>query len=119
LVERWTGREWRTVTSPILSPQDRNQSLAGVAALSPDAVWTLAGSSFAHWNGRHWDNATLSFTPYRGGNSYTAATTGGFRAVKAVSTHDVWAVGELVENTDQTHAALIARYGAAPCHTKR
>ncbi len=113
LVERWTGRGWHTVPSPPLPPQDRSQGLAGVVAISPDDVWTLTGSSFAHWNGRHWDSTTLHFTPYRGGNSYTAATTGGFTAVTAASAHDLWAVGELVENTDQTHAALIARYSAA------
>lgn len=113
LVERWTGTAWRVVPSPALPAGQDTDGLTSVAAVGPDDVWVTAGGAFAHWTGTRWTTTTLGFTPYRGGTSYTQATTGDFHALAALSATNLWAVGQLVENTDQEYATLTAHYGMA------
>jgi hypothetical protein len=95
LVERWNGTAWKIVPSPsFMTGGDGIQnSLNGVAAVSPTNVWavgfhTAANGAFLtlieHWNGTVW-SVTASPSP----NSTANILNG----VAATGPSDVWAVG--------------------------
>jgi hypothetical protein len=100
LIEHWNGRKWAVVASPNASTQ--GNLLSGVTAISATDVWAVgdfqtstgAGTVFQtlteHWNGTAW-----SIVPSPNGVGPEAELNG----VAAVSTSDVWAVGDSGNNT--------------------
>jgi hypothetical protein len=88
LVQKWDGKEWKTI--PSANAPSRNSYLSGVAALAPDDVWAVGHSCTGdcqdaaplvqHWDGRTW-------------NIMTVPGTGRLTAVDALAADDVWAVG--------------------------
>jgi hypothetical protein len=96
VVQRYNAKRWTVVTSPDLLNGDPNgwATLSGVDAVSPIAFAVgratapggTGGAAVAlRWNGSAWSRQTVP---------RPAGTNTGFKAVKAFSTTDVWAVGE-------------------------
>jgi hypothetical protein len=91
LSQHWDGTGWTQVPVPQTTT---NNQLYDVAAIGPDDVWAVGiqdvsgGGEFqplsVHWDGTAW---TVVPTPPMGGDDNF------LRAVAAVSTNDVWAVG--------------------------
>lgn len=93
LAEHWDGHQWNTALSPNPSHHGAN-ALSGVSAVSSNDVWAVGsyspnalteGTLVAHWNGKRWTRPT---SPGSG------SSTNRLLAVDAISTTDVWAVGE-------------------------
>src|SRR5947207_1428683 len=94
LIEHWNGTSWSVVKSP--SPATGNNELFSVSAASASSIWTVGfltnNSSqtpidqtlIEHWNGSHW---SVVKSPNPGSSSNY------LNGVTAVSTRDVWAVG--------------------------
>jgi hypothetical protein len=90
LTEHWNGKQWSFVTNP---RQGTSRSLNGVAAISTNDVWAV-GQRFTttsnfdtlaeHWNGSAWSVVK---------SPNTASQFNDLLSVAAVSTNDVWAVG--------------------------
>ncbi len=86
LIAQESGGAWSLVPSP--SPGTLANSLAGVAAITPNDAWAVGSSADGtlteHWNGAGWSTIPSA-----------DATTVDDRlnAVAAVSSSDVWAVG--------------------------
>jgi hypothetical protein len=84
LIEHWNGTSWSVMSNPGLS------SLQGVTALAVNNVWAVglaaAGGIIVHWDGTAW---TIVASPSEYGDSIS------LRAITAVSTTDLWAVGDL------------------------
>ena len=80
---------WRLVASP--NPDQFNNTLSAVAAISPSDVWAVGQTGTStlaeHWNGSAW---TVVPTP---NPATTGAAQNALLAVAAVSSSDVWAVG--------------------------
>jgi hypothetical protein len=100
LAAHWNGQQWTIVPTPSL--HDGNSplnSLTGVTAVSANDVWASAfegnvnNANFLkpyaeHWDGDRW---TLVTTPNQGGEGSR------LNAITAVSSTDVWAVGQTQE----------------------
>lgn len=110
LVERWDGKEWRVVPRPTLS--SGQSGLSAIAVLPSAEVWVAAGPVLARWTGARWQETTLSTSSYKAGGNYATASSADFTALTAIPGGGLWAVGRIVENTDQQYTALTARYGA-------
>jgi len=98
LIEHWNGKQWQTI------PPSLGGTLFGVAAITANDAWvvgstargpTTRGSTESaiggkvlvmHWDGTRWSQAT---SPGLGSRPDSALS-----AVAAVSSHDVWAVGQ-------------------------
>jgi|GEM_PF-2345586 len=89
----WDGEDWSSVQTPV--PGAYWNTLSGVTAIATDDVWAVGNYSnivsepartlAMHWDGNQW---TVVSTPSPGtGNNY-------LRGVTAVSTNDIWAVGD-------------------------
>jgi len=113
LVERWTGTTWRVVARPALPPAV--SGLAAVAARSSRDVWAVGDAALVHWDGARWSTTTLRTSAYTGGADYSSASTPDVTALTVIPGGGLWAVGRVVENTDQQDTALIARYDDVPC----
>jgi hypothetical protein len=97
LTEHWNGRTWRVVSSPNVGTH--NNVLNGVTAISANDVWAVgdfldstsnAHTLIEHWNGKKW-SVVPSPNPGTGANT--------LNAVQAVSTDNVWAVGQTSTQT--------------------
>ncbi len=100
LTLHWNGHTWSVVSSP--NPGAQFNQLFGVAAVSPTDVWAVG--SFApqgfspsqtlieHWNGTSW---SIVASPSPG------TQLNGLNGVTAVSTSDIWAVGQFNNGTGQ------------------
>src|SRR6266699_3403445 len=100
LTLHWNGKKWSHIKSPNVSSQD--SELLAVAAVSPTDVWAVG--SFApqgfspsqtlieHWNGTTW---SVVASPNVG------TQLNGLNGVTAVSTSDIWAVGQFNNGTGQ------------------
>lgn len=98
LIEHWNGTSWSVVTSPNVGTS-YNQ-LNGVSANSANDVWAVGYSENApdgtfstlveHWNGTSW-SVVSSPNPGLSGNY--------FYSVKAVSSTNVLAVGQALNNS--------------------
>lgn len=100
LAQHWNGSSWSKVTSPNGDAAAGNV-LAGVAAISSNDVWAVGaynrsgsysgdGIDFTlaeHWNGSSWSK--VSSPNVNAGSSFNT-----LNAVAAVSSSDVWAVGD-------------------------
>ncbi|HEY1654388.1 MAG TPA: hypothetical protein VGF86_04660, partial [Candidatus Tumulicola sp.] len=87
LIEHWNGQAWSIVPNPVDEPADTQ--LRGVAAISADDVWAVGWTTFP--NGtliEHWDGAQWSVI------SSPSESDGELWATTAVSSTNVWAVGE-------------------------
>jgi hypothetical protein len=92
LVEHWNGTQWRVVKSPSLGqfPYD----LRGVSAVAANDIWAVGTYATApgdisltlteQWNGKTW---SVIPSPSPTGNDFLLG-------VAALSTSDVWAVGD-------------------------
>jgi hypothetical protein len=92
LIEHWNGKAWAVVPSPNASTQ--NNQLAAVAAISANDVWAVgdfqnASNAFQTLT-EHWDGTSWSIVASPSG----AGPQAGLLGVAAVSTSDVWAVGD-------------------------
>jgi hypothetical protein len=96
LTEHWDGSAWTQFPAP--SPGPDGSVLEDVRAISSSDVWAVG--SFAdssgqqntlalHWDGSQWSMVSTPNPP----NTFSQ-----FRAVRAVSTNDVWAVGSSFSN---------------------
>lgn len=96
LIEHWDGTQWSIVPSPNVGPWSAVMSLS---AVTPDDIWSVGAYSddsplqtlVEHWDGSQW-----SVVP---SPSIEFSTTT-LSAVAAISSSDVWAVGQSWE-TDQ------------------
>src|SRR6266568_2398864 len=93
LIEHWNGHKWSVVSSPNAGTQ--NNQLAGVTAVSATDIWAVGNFEPAvnvavqtlteHWNGTAW---SVVSSPGVGSGFNT------LQAAAAVSTNEVWAVGQ-------------------------
>ncbi len=92
LIEHWNGTQWSIVASP--NPSAFHNVLRGVTAIATNDVWAVGWFNNAqdiprtlieHWNGSSWSVVT-SPNGSKGSNFLFGVT--------AVSSTDVWAVGE-------------------------
>jgi hypothetical protein len=103
---------------PIPSAGSSDNSLEGVAALSPTNAWAVgtyrAGSGatqdslILHWNGSHW---TKKSSPNPGGTGRTMLF-----GVAATSSTDVWAVGYYHHNGSRFHTLVLHWNGTSWTH---
>jgi len=91
-----TCGQWNAISSP--NATSYGDDLAGVAAISPTDVWAVGTyydqSGESHALAEHYDGTQWNVVPTA--NSGTSAAS--LRAIAAVSTNDVWAVGSTVGN---------------------
>src|SRR5262245_4332717 len=96
-IEHWNGKNWAIVPSP--NAGTGNTLLTGVTAISASDVWAVGDFQISTSSGtvfqtltEHWDGTAWSIVP-----SPSPSGTGSgsdLRGVAAVSTTDVWAVGD-------------------------
>jgi len=93
LTEHWNGTQWSVVSSP--NPSAFRNVLNGVTAVSTNDVWAVGEFNNAsgffqtltlHWNGKKW---RVVASPNAGTNDNV------LNGVTAVSTSDIWAVGDI------------------------
>src|SRR5258706_6560928 len=93
LIEHWDGTQWSVVVSPNHGTHDN--FLNGVTAVSTNDVWAVGEFNNAsgffqtltlHWNGKKW---RVVASPNAGTNDNV------LNGVTAVSTSDIWAVGDI------------------------
>lgn len=114
LTEHWNGSSWSII--PSANYGSNSNHLYGVAAVSSNDVWAVGnyyndrrGSGgktlIEHWNGTQW-----SVVPSpNGGNAFSELS-----AVAAVSSHDVWAVGNFINLSPFQDQTLIEHWMAPP-----
>jgi len=115
LIEHWNGRQWRIISSP--NPGRTLNALSAVTALSSKEIWAVGSSYTAstgeyatlteRWNGKRWSVVSSPST----GSSVALSS------VAAVSSSDVWAVGEtgdqtLTEHWNGTQWTIVASSGS-------
>jgi hypothetical protein len=109
LIEKWNGTQWKVVPSPNVKG-DQN-TLSAVTVVSANDIWTV-GSSFnantksiqtltEHWNGTKW---SIVSSP-NGSNSFNS-----LNGVTAVSSNDVWTVGDSYNAQTQVGQTLIEHW---------
>lgn len=95
LILRWISGQWQLVPSPDPGAPYGNSDLRGISAISNDDIWavgyylaqgSITHSLMTHWNGSQWD---LVPSP----DPRPQATQHFVQKVAAISTNDVWAVG--------------------------
>jgi len=96
-IEHWNGKKWAIVPSP--NDGTGNNLLTGVTAISASDVWAVGDFTTSTSSGtlfqtltEHWDGTAWSIVP-----SPSPSGTGSgseLRGAAAVSTTDVWAVGD-------------------------
>src|SRR5258706_9680189 len=100
LIEHWNGTKWSIVSSPKIGTNF--SELYAVTALSSNNVWAVgdygdnnapAQTLVEHWNGTNW---SIILSPDMGGEANELV------GVAAVSTNDVWAVGDYENSVEQT-----------------
>lgn len=95
---RWGGSSWSNVSSPTSS------TLYGVSMASPTKGWAVgAGGTIIMWNGSSWSKVASPQNPYNGSSTIT------FRAVRAVSDNEAWAVGY----DSDTSSAIVVRWNGS------
>ncbi len=108
----YDGRGWRSVPIPNIPGSAQHNvagvALTGVAAVSSGDVWAVGMTATEHWNGTNWQ-----IVPSPRGRLSTGAT---LRAVAAIATRDVRAVGDVLDETALTHWNGVY-WGLAPSPT--
>ncbi len=130
LIEHWDGTQWSIVPSP--NPGPKGNRLNAITVVSPDDIWS-AGSAddqnanqqtlIEHWNGSQWQEVSSPKIPPK----YDALG-GVIGGVTAISSNNIWAVGEaytgntrflaLVEHWDGSKWSIVpspnpGNYGSA------
>lgn len=122
--EHWDGRGWQVVPSPsknTVHGQPASNFLTGVVALAPDDVWAVGyAATFVYLSETltlHWNGSTWSIVPSPSpGEGFGIL----FSGITAVSTNDVWAVGQgdpsglngtLIQNWNGTSWSVIPAPG--------
>jgi hypothetical protein len=104
LVERFDGSSWTVVATPRINNDETD--LRTVAAIGSSDVWaggTAAGDPvLMHWNGSAWTTANV------GGHGH-----GSLNGLSALTSNDMWAVGEFSTNFDPTVVPRILRYNGS------
>ncbi len=104
LIEKWDGSAWQIVAN------SGHDAILGMTAISPTDVWAVGGqiagpitrtSAFT----MHWDGTAWSVVPsaQSAGAAITSQVTWyavQFNGVAAITSHDVWAVGQQHVGTD-------------------
>jgi hypothetical protein len=93
LIEHWTGKKWRIVSSP------GTGILNGVAAVSAKDIWAVGNVTSYHTFIQHWDGTSWSIVP--------SPNTEALEGVAAVSATDVWAVGNKILHWDGTQWSYV------------
>ena len=97
LIEHWNGTKWAIVPGP--KPGSGEAALVSVAATSANSIWAVGNlinqfgntqTLIEYWNGTNW---SVIPSPNPGVLSNILS------AVTAVSSHNVWAVGQYESNT--------------------
>jgi hypothetical protein len=96
LVEHWNGKQWSVVKSPVLGRFPYN--LRAVSAVAANDIWAVGTYTIPpgnisltlteHWNGKMW---SVIPSPSPTGDDVLLG-------VAAISTSDVWAVGDYSSN---------------------
>lgn len=105
LIEKWNGMQWKVVPSP--NVKGDQSTLTAVTVVSASDIWAVGGSFNAntdtiqtlteHWNGSKW---SIVSSP-NGSNSFNS-----LNGVIAVSSNDVWAVGDSLDRQTQVDQTL-------------
>ncbi len=116
LIEHFDGTNWQVVSSPNVSPGQEENSLEGVAAVSPNNVWAVGSwgsfqsavphvpqSLIEHWNGTSW---SVTSSP----NVHPNVDSNVLSAVAADAPNDVWAVGNSESTTTNIQRTLTELY---------
>ncbi|MEO8971363.1 MAG: hypothetical protein ABI406_07175 [Ktedonobacteraceae bacterium] len=110
LIEHWNGSSWSVVSSP--NPASLNNELFSVTAVSTSDVWAVGFISdttasgpvdqalIEHWNGTRWSVVT---------SSGPGSSSSHLSSVAAVSSNNVWAVGDYM-NSDGSSGTLIEHW---------
>ncbi len=107
LIEHWDGSAWNVVPSPTFTD---GGGLGGVAAVAADDVWAVGSASngdssqtlIEQWDGGSWNVVT---SPNLNSNN-----TDNLSGVVALSSSDVWAVGDDYDFTNQVDSTLIEHW---------
>jgi hypothetical protein len=114
LTEHWNGSSWNII--PSANYGSNSNHLYGVAAASSNDVWAVGDYYIDHrgsggktlierWNGTQW-----SVVPSpNGGNAFSE-----LYAVAAVSSNDVWAVGNFINLSPFQDQTLIEHWAVPP-----
>jgi hypothetical protein len=112
LTEHWDGSDWSVVPSPNATPG--YNELYGAAAVSTSDVWAVGYHNIANYGSEktmalHWDGTRWSIVRTRnmGPNANM------LRAVSAVSSNDVWAVGLGASTSNEVGRPLIEHWDGA------
>jgi hypothetical protein len=115
LIEHWDGAQWRLVPNP--PPSQALSELHDVEAVTANDVWAVGYISddgtgqgtvlVEHWNGTAWSIAQAP-SPAQVSNQ--------LHSIAAVSTGDIWSVGEQFGGNGVGFSTLIERYNN-PCVT--
>ena len=115
LIEHWNGATWSIIASPNVGPN--SNTLYGVAAISKNNVWAV-GSSYdnvktsasqtliEHWNGSKW--LVVSSPNANAGMNHSSLS-----SVAALSAHNIWAVGNYLDGSNNTVLTLIEHWNGA------
>jgi hypothetical protein len=116
LVLRWNGLGWSTLPTPPVPPNMDFTGLSAVVALSSNDIWGLGAADSnasrqsntyaVHWNGSAW---TLVTSPNVGRYN-------NFNAGAALSSGDIWAVGDY-QAADPYPYLNLAEHYSDPCAT--
>lgn len=122
LIEHWNGTAWRRVPSPNITSAPSGtgiqNSLNGVAAISPSNVWAVGAYQIGpdpvqtlieHWNGSRW---SIVSSPDPEGTSSPATLLG----IAAISRAKIFAVGAVGDFREPTHT-MIVRWNGTRWHT--
>ena len=109
LTQRWNGSTWSIVPSP---SAPSGTVLSSVVAVSSNDVWAvgsiLGGTSGANRSViEHWDGSSWSIVP---NPDPPDALYSGLAAVVALSSNDLWAVGNFVSNIEPGSQTLTKHY---------
>ncbi len=122
LAEHWNGSVWQVVATP--NPPLSNASLNAVSAVSSTDVWA-AGNTFSGEHAssvfiEHWDGSTWSIVA----SPSLAQSTPHLKSIVAISSTDVYAVGDYYVSTSCASGTLVEHWDgstwsiiptAAPC----
>jgi hypothetical protein len=95
LIEHWNGSSWSIVPSPNLHPGVLDNGLLGVTAIAANDIWAVGffdvAANISQTLTVHWDGSSWKIVP---SPNVQPGTTGDVLVgVAAISTNDIWAVG--------------------------
>jgi hypothetical protein len=106
LIEHWDGNAWSVIPSPNVGPSNALGRLAAVASGDIWAVGDWRDSSYVyHTLAEHWNGNAWSVVP----SSDVGPSGSAFSEVAAVSSSDMWAVGNYYQN-GTVYQTLVEHY---------